>query len=415
MCGFALCMIMTLLRFIVCEAAPANAGILIIGDSNTELGPIAGALKDTLTKAYGEWGTGYLTLNDAFYYRDRGLTCTNGSGWIRHDMFNGTREPLPYLGPSGRWVVSSTVGAVTQVNFTGSKVDVYYAKDVNGGSFSITIDGTLNRTVNTSAAGRSTGKASITGLGERSHQMALTVTAGTVVLQGVDAFRAPVGRTMRAVVHNWGKGYATTQDFINIDSTIFATALQTLAPDVVVILLGENDVNIDGRSAADFQANCIRLITRIKTAVPQSRILLTSTFYSPSGGMKPEYITTAYPQAAQATSVDYWDMCTWFAVGHPASDPQWWADAYHVNYQGGAVIAREMWKQIYTRFYASGPRVINGHGAATTPRMNTTKPKRFVMHRGFTSEGGLFRINGAAVSPNIRPERMEVLIRTVTR
>ena len=347
--------------FATAFAQSNGLSVLIIGDSNTENGLISLALADTLRNYFGvaSMGTGYIPLNSSFYEirdgRVTGVTIFYQTGsWTLMDMFEGTRlSAKPYLSPNGHWLKSSAANAAVAVTFPGSNgVDVYCLSDAGGGIFSVIVDNLTKFTVNT-AGSRRVLKTPVTGLAPGNHTMQLKVlsvpASGNVTLLGFDSRNDLPGVTKRSVVHNWGNGYAATPDFLNIDSTVFASGLQELSPDIVVVLLGTNDHLQDSRSATEFKANLIAILNMIRAAGFAGRIMLVSTFMTndaSGANLIPQYRATSWPQAAAETGVAYWDMSTWFGAWNSAL----MMDGAHCNQAGGKKIAAEMLHQILVKF-----------------------------------------------------------------
>ena len=96
--------------------------ILQIGDSNTEIGNITMPLKSLLNNEFGNYGSGYCTLNPNCMGRvPDSLSVQCDSNWIASEMRNEFRpEQPPYYSPDGLSISSSVAGAVTTVNFSGN-------------------------------------------------------------------------------------------------------------------------------------------------------------------------------------------------------------------------------------------------------------------------------------------------------
>jgi hypothetical protein len=343
-------------------AKKEGMSVVIIGDSNTEQGFLPRFLSDSLLAYVGSpasTGTGYIPIKSNFLELNNnlipGVTISYQNTWTLMDMFEGTRlQKKPYLSPNGFWTVSSTVGAGASVTFPGNGVDVYWLSDTNGGKFSITIDNVAKDTLDTKGS-RGVQKTIIRGLNSGSHTMLLKVisvpSSGNVTLLGFEGHNDIAGIAKRSVVHNWGNGYCASIDFVNIDSVIFTTGLQKLAPDVVAVLLGTNDDLQDNRNAADFETNMIVILNRIKAAGFEGKILLISTYTTHANGdhdeLVPQYRTISLPGAAKATGVEYWDMSTWFGD----NDAQYlYFDGCHCWDVCGKRIAPEFLRQLINRF-----------------------------------------------------------------
>jgi hypothetical protein len=363
-------------------AKKEGMSIVVIGDSNTEQGFLTSALADSLltyVDATSSMGTGYKPLNSGFYEvrdgRVSGVKVSYPDSWKLMDMFEGTRLPPPYLSPSGHWLVSSTVGAVTTVTFPGNGVDVYWLSDAKGGKFSIIIDNAAKDTLDTKGS-RCVQKTAIKGLNSGNHTMQFKVlsvpSSGNVTLLGFDGRNDITGITNRSVVHNWGNGYCASIDFVNIDSVVFATGLQKLDPDIVAVLIGTNDHLQDKRSAPEFKANLKVVLNRIKAAGFENRILLISTYMthtSDGSGAQfiPQYRATSWPEVAKETDVSYWDMSTW--MGDNNSQLLYW-DGCHCWDVCGKKLAPEMLRQIIARFPPITPRYRDSVSVAAILRAN---------------------------------------------
>jgi hypothetical protein len=333
------------------DGSPTNnfPHILLIGDSNTEIGHIYGGLRDALAADYGPGGTGYRSCNeDKLGVSPAGFSLDNDANWQKFDMYGSARLTPPHPAPDGNWAESATVGATTTIRFAGTALDLYWRAQPGGGTFSVAMDGVA--ITNIATAGAETACRAWRGdtLANGLHTAVVAVVSGNVALLGVDVRVETNGPLWRAAAHKWGNGSASTVDYQNVETNVLRSALKELSPDVVAILLGTNDHNIDGLSAAAFKANLIALMTRITNAVPGVNVMLVSTFETgtaPARTLLPQYLATSYPEAAAATGAEYWDMSTWFGP----YDANRMLDPYHVNAVYGAQIGAEMYNQIKTR------------------------------------------------------------------
>jgi len=320
------------------------AEILFIGDSNTEMGYISNRIKDIMEARGGYTGSGYTSLNEDFFTPKRwGVRVVNDIHWSKYDMAPPSGPPkLPVDAPHGMWVTGATPESATLVHFRGAAVDVYYLAQPGGGSFIVEIDGQQKKLVSTSAKTRKSEKVSIGGLSNTElHKMRLIIQEGTVSLQGFDAWNGKI----RGIVHSWGNSSAATKDFAAIDEEVFISGLSLLNPGVVVILLGTNDYYVHHLSAEQFRDNLITLVNRTKKALPESRVLLVSTFDTNTPDKKTlmeQYLAISYPEAQKATGCDYWDMNAWFGPYSKA----YMFDDLHVNEEGGRKIGDALWAQI---------------------------------------------------------------------
>jgi lysophospholipase L1-like esterase len=321
--------------------------ILQIGDSNTEIGNITMALKTLLDNEFGNYGTGYCTLNPNSMGRvPDSLSVQCDSNWIVSDMRNDVRpEQPPYYSPDGLSISSSVAGAVTTVSFSGSGMDLYYLQHPGGGVFSVEIDGMGKEIVKENGSIYSTKKLSYEKLPDGKQSLKIKVVSGKVILLGIDTKNKNWENSKRYILHKWGNGWAATSDYLNIDKKVFSTALQELDPNKIVILLGTNDYGLDRRNPADFKFNLKELISRIKEKLPDVEVLIVSTFSTDGEESKtilPLYVSKSFPEAAIETNSTYWDMNTWFGPWDREKLP----DGVHVNEAYGKLIAAELFKRL---------------------------------------------------------------------
>jgi len=321
--------------------------ILVIGDSNTEIGNITMPLKALIDSAYGDYGTGYCTLNINSMGRvPGGLSVQCDTNWKQFDMRNDwTPEPGPYYTPDGLSITSGTPGAAVTIRFDADGIDLYYLLGPEGGSFSVSIDDKPMGTVTHQPSAPAAAKATFKRLGRGKHVMVVTMVSGKTTLFGVDARKKNANDDHRFVMHKWGNAWASTEEYARIDENVFITSLRELNPDKVVVVLGTNDHGLDQRNPDAVETNLKTIIDRIKRALPDARVILVSTFTTDGNEAKtllPGYVNTSFPEAAAETGSSYWDMNTWFG---PYS-PEKIQDGVHVNEEYGKTIAGELLKQL---------------------------------------------------------------------
>jgi lysophospholipase L1-like esterase len=230
------------------------------------------------------------------------------------------------------------------VRFDGSGADLFYLAAPEGGSFTLNLDGAQKQQVETRAATQEVRRVSLDGLSAGSHTLTATVEAGNVTLLGVETHSG--NALNRAVVHKWGRGYATSQNFVDIDPTIFSSALKVLQPNVVVVMLGTNDHNITGTGWAGYARNINLIASRIHETLPDAKVLITSTVDAGVGrsqALRQRYLKIL-PEVAAASEASYWDMATF--LGPLKDNKELAPDGLHVNEAGAAKIAPVLYEQI---------------------------------------------------------------------
>lgn len=345
----------------MCEQAPPpptprplslGMNVLVIGDSNTEIGHITGGLARLLERDYGYFGSGYHSLNKTIGMGQGYLPYVrieNVGNWESYTMLWPTAAPKPYIAPEGTCVRSSAPGAHTDVTFYGTGADLYWLSEPGGGAFDIYVDDVHKANVPTSGKVLKVNRTRLVGLSPGWHKLEARVQTGKVTLEGVDArFDAP-GLAHRAVVHKWGKGWAATNDFLDVDEGVFSSALRLIDPDVVVVLLGTNDHNLRGANRDQFADNISAIISRVRRAVPKARILLVSAFQINGTwtNLALESYLEVFPEIARSNRAYYWDMSSFFGHFEAAKANGWFLeDGIHASQKGGARIAEQLAKEV---------------------------------------------------------------------
>lgn len=320
--------------------------VLFIGDSNTEIGNITTGLSSIFDSIYGNDGSGYFTVNP----NSMGLVPGNptiecDSNWVYFDMRNAMQpEPAPYYSPNGLSIYSSAKDATTIIQFSGEAIDLYYLQTQTAGDFFASVDGGEKIKVGCKGS-LQTKKISLHAPGKGQHKLMIENAGGTITLLGVDIKTNNTQTGKRHIVHKWGNAWASSEDIKGIDETVFNTALQVLQPNLVVLLIGTNDYNLDDRSPVDFKNNLTTIITSIKKAHPGLPVMIVSTFDTDGEKAKallPQYVASSFPEAARETRSYYFNLYKWFGSYSVEKLP----DGLHVNKAYGKKIAEQLYREI---------------------------------------------------------------------
>lgn len=241
--------------------------IAFIGDSWVEAQTYPQVTTDYLQNIFGFAGAGYISASTNAQTPVALTRATNGT-WT-----NGT---VTY-GPTLDYVTSTDIATPATKTFTGvgTTLKIQYVNIDGGGAFTYAVDGGATTTVDTNNAITSIQTVSLTGLSSGSHSLVLTVTvAGTagVNICGVD-FQVPSTDGVRA--HFLGYSGSTVESWLTQDETIFEDAIADLAPNLVIISLGVNDM-VGNVVPATYATQLTALVNRIKTAMPNVSIILNT-------------------------------------------------------------------------------------------------------------------------------------------
>lgn len=327
--------------------------ILQIGDSNTEFGYLTMNMKSILDEQYGDCGTGFVTLNGSSYFQKApaNIHFSYSGSWWEEDTARGGIHGRIVDSPNGLYVHGRGTESSLNIQFVGSKIDLFYLSWGGAGNFTATLDGVEQGTVVQSQPNDyNTHKATYDAGKYGRHELVIRPTDDRDInFYGADVH---IGRDKdRTVIHTWGNAEATSNDYAILTDSIFTSALQLLDPDKVVVLLGTNDHGAleKPRPAADVQADLLTILNRTKKALPEAEIWLLSTFDTNDPAKNPasrdmlrEYWRSSFPNAAEAAGVQFWDMGQWF--GEYDSNKMF--DAWHVNDRYGRVIMEELFNKL---------------------------------------------------------------------
>lgn len=319
-----------------------SARVVMIGDSNTEAGHITRPLASLLEDAYGYGGTGFYTFSSLSGQPKTNTLKIDQGDWVSHDVTTpdnaaGTKQ---IDAPFGLNVVGTQSGSTLTATFYDPGFTLYYLTGPESGTLTLSLNDETIATLDTASDEKRTAKYTYMSEDDgKEKRLKIRLESGTATLFGMETLTA---RSGGGIVHNWGNASANSQHYFYGDKTIFETGLAALEPTHVVYLIGTNDF-VDN---ATFKTALIEQLTRIKEAVPQTNVLLASTFdidYEPTKHLMSQYLADAYPDAAAQTGAVYWDMHGFFGP----YDPIQMLDGWHCNDLGGSKIARELYRQLF--------------------------------------------------------------------
>lgn len=337
--------------------------VLIIGDSNTEMGHFPNGLARIYEDAYGFYGSGYRSLSFNSYADPMWITGNgredNQQPWLKISTsapetwkITFTSGPKAMLSPTTSALTNATADAFISVEFFGRGIELYFLAESTGGTFLAAVDGGDSKTADSTAESPEIRSLRIDDLSLGWHRLKVTAGAGAVTFVGVQSHmeaNAGAAPDKKAVVHNWGRSGATSSNFAEVRPEIHASALRLLNPDVVIVLLGTNNHNIASSTAPEFYRGIDVLIDRIREAVPKAKILVSSTlpFGAPASYSLLESYLRQWKVNVEARGASFFDLHGWMG-GNPeaASLFVYPEEKIHFSTGGGEEIAAEFFRQI---------------------------------------------------------------------
>jgi lysophospholipase L1-like esterase len=181
--------------------------------------------------------------------------------------------------PFGGTAGGSTAGSVT-FTVTGTTVDLWYVSELSSGSFTYQVDSGTAVSVSTAATHDIKRITGISLGANTSHTVTVTVTAGTVYLSGLTVYGTDGGTGVH--LYEAARTAATTATFA-ANTTDLADVAATVAPDLVTIQLGYNDVAA-GIGPGTHRSNLLTIISTLRALPKVPSIALIIGHYPASLG-----------------------------------------------------------------------------------------------------------------------------------
>src|ERR1035437_849736 len=362
----------------ITSGSGGQAVIAWFGDSWTVNGNIIYPLRQYLQGRFGNAGFGYveMAVHDAV---------TSGASRVTTGTWVDTNKIAGVTGLDAASANSSDTAtpATKQVQTTATGFIIYWLGAAGGGSFTYSIDGGGATTVSTVGSGVQT--TTISGLSNAYHALVLTVTvAGSagVTLLGVDCQNTANGVRLNQI----GNSGSQASDFLLADATSWESGLTTLAPNLVVLMFGINEMNA-GTTPASQAASLTSLIARIRVALPNVDILLATP--GDNGTVGTAYPMSAYTIAqsnlAVGQEVGFVDNLKVTGPYASANARGLYGNAAHINIYGGQLIANNMASYI-TGVNSSVTDTFSGSSVILSPLASGASPLKLYFPAATTND-----------------------------
>jgi len=313
------------------------ARVFFTGDSWTEyLEETAKPLAQALYSAYGQAGQGWISMN-----ADEGGPTSNLSqllngarlvktGFTRLDM-----NPTESNALDG--CAATATGTTATVAITNLKTQslTWWYKDVDG-TFRYRIDGGAWTVV----SGGNTGlrkSLEITGLSDNEHSIDfdLVGNTGTIVMYGGYGTRSTSGVEFSKA----GNSGSTTLQWANV-SPFVQTYASELKPDVVIIILGTNDLT-QSVSKPTFKSGILSLVNAYRNGSPNCSIILVTPVRAGSTtdlGLMASYAEAMAELSQEVANVEFLNLNSFMPPRIVSNDFGIWKDTLHLNETGGRFV-----------------------------------------------------------------------------
>lgn len=236
--------------------------IYCIGESNTR-GEYSsdevnkswvGVMKSLLQNEYGNAGEGFISIYEGALPSGTKGRWRLGQGW---SVSGAARESISNVGGfGGCFGISNKNTSSATLIFTGTKVDLLYAKAKDGGTASVTIDGKEVGTINCLDESLSfSNMVSYSGLSNAAHTLVITPnTTSNIFIEGAIASSSTTGIEVDKIAIS-----SKVASYFN--TTLTKKVWDVLKePDLVLISFGINESG-RGVSVEEYKTNMIGLVT----------------------------------------------------------------------------------------------------------------------------------------------------------
>lgn len=337
--------------------------ILVYGDSLIMGDLIVSSLREQLQKVFGNGGPGWVVpVKTCPWYRRTGMNFSESSGWSFVRVTKPQTDDGLY-GLGGQAFVAKEGGKSGKVDCAKecpwkglAEYEVYYLAHPRGGKFKFTLDDGSSQVVDTKADKPQSGFAKVAGkAGDLG--FALEAVSGTLRLFGVVA-ESPGGGV---VVDNLAVLGARSYRFNNMDRAHFVEQLKRRQPDLIVLLFGANESEIQFVAKKEYTADLEQLITTLKKGAPGASILMASP---PAAGERVDgkiQLRRSIPDlikvqrdVCQRFGVAFWDE--FLAMGGEKGTNGWLkkglltGDLVHLSGKGGAVLGKFLYAALMQEY-----------------------------------------------------------------
>jgi lysophospholipase L1-like esterase len=251
--------------------------ISVWGDSHVAAEVLPAQLRRRFQARFGDGGPGFVLLGKPWpSYRHSQVETGASRGWRAERLWGrySRTRPRPrddLFGVAGI-SVHSRRAASTWVRPVGRRalagLDLFYLRQPGGGTVEILADGTRLKRLRTAGARRALREH--LDLPGRIKRLDLSARRGEVRLFGVDLHSGRPG----VVVDSLGINGAQASSILKWNELLLARHLEQLAPDLVILAYGSNEVDAKGLTRQTFAQDLDAVLERMSEAAPNASCLV---------------------------------------------------------------------------------------------------------------------------------------------
>lgn len=305
--------------------AAQRVRITHFGDSHIAADLLTAPIRSGLQARFGDGGRGFLLAGRPWAgYRQVSMRAEMAGLWRTDGLRGGLDDG--WFGPGG--CSSAGIDPTARIELEGggndaaqrfTQVDVHFLRQPSGGCLEVRADGVALARVSTAGPWLEAGFARVR-TPEGARGVSLHPMGGGEVRVFGASFEGPVGVVWDAL----GINGAHANRLLRADADGFAAGLSRLAPDLVVLSYGTNELFSGDLDVARNAAQMDEVLTRIRRAVPNADCLLTGPpDFLRKGKPVPETpaLYHAHRRLAEQHGCAFWDAQS--AMGGPTSVKRW--------------------------------------------------------------------------------------------
>ncbi len=340
------------------SAKKKTTRITYYGDSIISLDKVTSTLREKFQHRFGASGPGFFHMAALWKWTKHKEISLHSREWKTESMLNPKKRQRLY-GYGGILAHTIGPGATTRLRIREevslapiTKMEVYYARDPEGGKFHVKVDKRVIATVDTRGTYEGGQKQILTF--PQGHDFAVVAGKGGVLkLTGVVLENETKGVVVDSISMTGGR----LIHFANMNPAHQARTITQRAPDLLIFHFGINEA--DTGLEPDYQERALRFLRNIRKANPALSCLIAG----PSDKVTKRYgeyvtkpiihhIIKVQLKIAHSAGCAFFD--TWRAMGGEASIVKWYnhrprlaiGDLTHITDAGGALLGSLLYLEL---------------------------------------------------------------------
>lgn len=300
---------------------PAQVRVTHFGDSHIAADQFTGTLRTVFQERFGDGGRGFVLAGKPWRsYWQQGVKTQTSGAWHADGLRGGLDDGL--FGPGGcsMRTVDPTASASVESHTPFTQLEVHYLRQPRGGCFEVRFDGRPVARISSRGPWIAPGIWRYTVEGDAPTQVSMHhVGDGETRLLGVSLTR-PGGVVWDAL----GLNGAKATRLLEIEPLAFATWMSALAPKLIVLSYGANELFDDNLDPTRYADALDRVLTRVRAATPGADCLMTGPPDMLKHGQALPLADSVYSiqrALADAHGCAFWDARA--AMGGPGAIRKW--------------------------------------------------------------------------------------------